>query len=137
MFRTNRKRRNESGQLPSLLWYFFLKYHSEILQQLRGTLTTVFEMTPYSWRFYRHQSTYELTLFSVNIFQRKSTKVPGKLSFTQQSEPAIRRIFHRDISLIIDCMFLFSQINQVALFRYFDYDLFTFFYFLIFCVSWS
>ena len=64
-------------------------------------------MTPYSWRFYRHESTWELILSWVNIFPRKSIKVPGKLSFTQQSEPAIRRKFHRDISLIIYYMLPF------------------------------
>ena len=37
----------------------------------------------YSWRFYGHESPYELIFSWVTIFKQNSAKVPGKLSFTQ------------------------------------------------------
>ena len=52
-------------------------------QQLQDTLTTVFETIHYGWRFYGHGSPYELIFSWVNIFKRKSAKVPGLISFTQ------------------------------------------------------
>ena len=72
--------------------------------------------TPYSWRFYGHGSSQILILFWVNIFKRKSTKVPGKLSFSQTSEPALQRTLHQDISLII-VWFFFSQKSLVFKFN--------------------
>ena len=54
-----------------------------LLQQLQGPLTTAFETIHYSWRYYGHESPHELMFSWVNIFKQKSTKVPGKLSFTQ------------------------------------------------------
>ena len=65
--------------------------------------------TPYSWRFYRHRSTHVILLPWVNIIKRKSTKVPGKLSFAQKYEPALRRTLHKDISLVIVCFFFLSN----------------------------
>ena len=52
-------------------------------QQLQDTLTTVFEMRHDNSRFYGHGSLYELIFSWVNIFERKSAKVPGLISFTQ------------------------------------------------------
>ena len=71
-------------------------------QQLQDTLTTVFETIHYGWRFYGHGSPYELILSWVNIFKWKSAKVPGLISCTQKSEPALQRTMHKDISLIIN-----------------------------------
>ena len=52
----------------------------------------------------------------LTIFKRKSTKVPGKLSFTQESEPASQRTLLQSISLIIVCFF-FAGINLVFKFN--------------------
>ena len=51
-------------------------------------------------------------LSRVNIMKRKFRKELEKLSVAQKSYPALRRTFHRNISLIIVCFF-FSQINLV------------------------
>ena len=80
-----------------------------LTQQLEDTLTTAFETIHY--RFYGHGSPYKLVFSWVNIFKQKSLKVLGKLSFTQ-SEPALRRKLHQEISLVIVCFF-FSQGNLV------------------------
>ena len=53
--------------------------------------------------------------YGVNIFKQKSARVPGKVSVTQ-SELALRRILHQDVSLCILCSF-FSQINLVYKFH--------------------
>ena len=51
-----------------------------------------------------------LILSWVNIFKRKSTRVPGKLSFTQYSEPALRRTLHKDIHLLLYASFFIRTI---------------------------
>ena len=57
--------------------------------------------TPCNWRFCGHASTYLLILSWVSIMKWKWAKVPGKLSFTQKSEPAFWRTFH----LLLDSSF--------------------------------
>ena len=92
--------------------------------------------TPYSWRFYRCESTYVLILSWVNIMKSKWVEVPKKLLAGQKSEPVLWRTFHQDISLII--ILFFSQTNLVFKFNLLLIELFTpqFIYLLIFCVSW-
>ena len=75
-------------------------------QQLRRISTTVFE------RYFTAENFTDMDHHHLNIFKQKSTKVPGKLSFTQESEPAPQITLLQDISLIIGCFF-FAQINPV------------------------
>ena len=108
------------------------------LQQLRDSLTTVFETIHYSWRFCGHGSPYEPIFSWVNIFKRKSVKLPG-LSSSLLFEKHSTKTF--TISLIIVFSF-FSQINLVYKISYFVVPMifatvYFFFYFLIFCVFWS
>ena len=68
----------------------------------------------------------------------KSTKMPGKLSFTRESVPDHRRTLLQDISLIIVCFF-FTQINLVlklnlVLIRSFSPKFICIFTFDIMCV---
>ena len=59
-------------------------------QQLRGTLKTAFDrhLTVENFTDMDHHT---CLFFFHFIFKQKSTKVPGKLSFTQESEPAPQR----------------------------------------------
>ena len=87
-FRTTSKRTARWKRFPSLLWYFFfestiLKLPDQamfkmLLQQLQNTLTTAFDAINYSLRFYRHGSPHELIFPWVNVFKRKSAKLPGR-----------------------------------------------------------
>ena len=64
-------------------------------QQLRPTLTRASWKASNSWRFYGHGSTCVLILSLAIIMKGKLTKVPGKLSIPQKSEPALRRTLHQ------------------------------------------
>ena len=88
-------------------------------QQLRGTLTNRILKKPYNWKFYGHGSS-KVAIFSwLNIFKWRTTKVPGKLPFTQESEPASQRTLLQDISLIIACSKTFHILLHAP--RHFTY----------------
>ena len=120
-------------------WNYLIKPRSQFSHNNYKTLwQRQFEAIDYSWKFYRHGSPYELIFSWVNIFKRKSVKVPG-LSSSLLFEKHSTKTF--TISLIIVFSF-FSQINLVYKISYFVVPMifatvFFFFYFLIFCVFWS
>ena len=73
-------------------------------QQLRGILTTGFE------RHFTDESFKDIDYHHLNMFKRNLTKMPGKLSLAQESEPAPQRTLLQDISLTT-VRFFFGQIN--------------------------
>ena len=88
-------------------WNYLITAIFKVLsQKLRGILTRRFE------RYFTVENFTDMDHHHLNIFKQKSTKVPGKLSFTQESEPPPQRTLLQDISIIIVCFF-FAQIDLV------------------------
>ena len=65
--------------------------------------------TRYSWRFYRHESTYALILSWINIMKRKWVKMPYKLLVAQKNRVcSLEKTFARHFTFII-FFFLFER----------------------------
>ena len=126
LFRTNGKRTTRWKLLPSLLWYFFRKYHSEttwsshvqsfFLQELQDTLTTVFKTIHYSWRFHGHGSQYEVIFSSLNTLNKNWRMCLENQHLRNNPILLFEEYCTKTFRLLLHAPF-FSQINLVYIFH--------------------
>ena len=100
-------------------WNYLIKPCSKFFRKNYKTLwQRQFEAIHYSWKFYRHGSSYEIIFSWINIFKRKSAKVPG---ISEMSWCNVILKAGSDINFIFCC------------FDNFCYSLFTFLLFDTLC----
>ena len=101
------------SKLPS--WKYLIKPCSNFFRNnCKRLWQRHFEAIHYNWRFYGHGSPYKLIFSWVNIFKRKSAKVPELIYLHDNPACASKNIAQTHFTYY--CM-LFSQINLVYKFH--------------------